>query len=273
MFIYLTIVIIMTIIAMWFQKSQKNKGLQLLLAEEKGIKMKKKFLSVGLLFCMVLTVFAGGCTSNADESTDNNTSQDSAVSADDTGMADNITYNGEVTEGGILVVFVKNENEVAVDMELKAQAFDEDGNELDYSTREIYSVEKGAEIAFDMQFANIDSFDTYEISVIEVQEAENSSYFDDIEIESEKEKIKNEDNKEVVIAEVTNNSEDDIGYIEIGCVFYQGDELVAYMDAIADDTKSGETVGLEIEPIDEEGNNIEFDSYEAFLNQAYNYDK
>lgn len=230
----------------------------------------KKCLLISI-FC--LTFLLVGCSSegvnnsnNINSSVGNNPNSNvnsqtgSNVNAE---LEKNITCSGAVTERGKLVVFATNANNVAVDMEIEVEFYDENGMILGSDSDSIMAVGKNAEIAIEM-WSTPDSFDNYKI-YIDAEKTDEISYHDYLEINH------NINDKKVAV-QIKNNSQDTIDYITVSVVYYKGEQVVGIDDSIDSEIKSGRSANFNLSfPYNKKYKNVDFDTYKVFVNEAYSY--
>lgn len=236
--------------------------------------MKKNLLTLFIL--VVLVVGLTGCsdkqenssgtntstgTNNSSVNNNNNNNNNQNVSGSE--LEKNITSSGAVTDLGKLVVFVKNNNKVAVDMEIEVEFYDANGTIVGSDSDDLQAVGANAEIAIDM-WSTPSSFDNYKIYV-DVEQADEISYFDNVEL------VHNNNGKEIAV-QIKNNSNDTIEYITASVVYYQGDKVVGYDDSIESDIKSGRSANFTLDfPYNKNYKNVKFDNYKVFITEAYSY--
>ena len=178
-------------------------------------------------------------------------------------LAKNISSNGVHTKGGTFIVFATNKNNVAVDMEIEVEYYDEEGKILGSSSDDLMAVGAGQEIAIEMWEAP-KNFATYKL-YIDAEKTEETEYFDHIE-------VTHNNNGENVVVQVKNNSKETIEFMTVSVVYYKQGNVVGIADGIASDIKSGRAGNFNIYyPFDSEYEDIEFDNYKVFVTEAYSY--
>ena len=235
--------------------------------------MKKKILTL-FVFLFAVAVLTG-CSnnsakpnstgSNTSTGTNTNNNNSNSKSQQETGanIEKNIKSNGAVTDLGKFIVFVTNENNVAVDMEIEVEFYDANGTIVGSDSEDLQAVGAKADIAIDM-WSTPDSFDNYKIYV-DAEQTTKNSYFDKLEL------THNNNGKEIV-AQVKNNSSDTIDYITVSVVYYQGNTVVGYDDNIETDIKTGRSGNFKLNyPYNKKYKDVQFDSYKVFINEAYSY--
>ena len=233
--------------------------------------MKGKILSlVALLLAVVMVT---GCGNNKANSTGSNTStgtntNNSSTNSNTSGksavdLGKKIKSSGATTDLGKFVVFITNENDVAVDMEIEVEFYDANGVIVGSDKENLEAVGSKAEVAIDM-WSTPESFDSYKIYV-DVKETTKTQYFDKIEL------THNNTGKEIVV-QVKNNSSDTIEYMTVSVVYYQGDKVVGYDDDIESEIKPDRSGNFKLSfPYNKNYDDVKFDNYKVFINEAYTY--
>lgn len=219
------------------------------------------------IFTFIFTVILTGCGKSASpNSSGTNTSSGNSGSETNSQSGDlekNITSSGATTAKGTLVVFAKNNNKIALNMEIEVEFYDKDNKIVGSDSKSIESVGANAEIAVEM-YNTPNSFDNYKIFV-DIEETKNTTYFDKVEL------THNNNGKEIVV-QVKNNSKETIEYMSVAVVFYQGDKVVGFDDGSESDTKSGRAANFNLYyPYNKRYDNVKFDNYKVFINEAYTY--
>ena len=232
--------------------------------------MKKKFLSILLVLCLI--TFVTGCGEAKPNSTGENTSTGTNTSSGDNKgpsgytpleLEKNIVTSGAVAKNGKLMVFATNNNKVPVDMKIEVEFYTEDGTIAGSGSEDFQGVGANCEVATEI-YGTPDKWDNYKIYA-DVEETDVSSYVDKVE-------VKHSNNKKNIVVQVTNNSESDIDYIEVAVVYYQGETPVGLEDGLQSDTKPGRSANFNIYfASDKKYNDVKFDTYKVFVNEAYSY--
>ena len=229
--------------------------------------MKKRLL---LVFVCMFVLLLTGCGSNTNSATnvssgkanDDNGGQQEVVK-DAKALAANIESSGALTLHGKLVVFVKNKNEVPVDMEIEVEFYDADNTIVGSDKESLSAVGKNSEIAVDL-WDTPDKFDNYKIYV-DVEQSDKSCYVDKLD-------VTHKDTKDQVAVQAKNNSSDEIDYITVSVVYYKDGKVVGYGDGIQSEIKEGRSANFNIRhDWDKKYNNVKFDEYKVFINEAYSY--
>ena len=226
--------------------------------------MKKRMLSLfAFIFAVLLIGGCGNKTADPNSTGKNTSSGSGSKSKEPASLEDGIKSSGALTELGKLVVFVTNNNKVAVDMEIEVEFYDKDGTIVGSDSETLQGVGAKADIAVEM-WSTPKDFDNYKIYV-DVEKTTNNSFVDKL-------SITHNNNGSEIAVQVTNNSEEELDYITIGVVFYKGDKVVGFDDGIEDDVKAGRSANFNIDyPYNKNYDDVNFDSYKVFVNEAYSY--
>ncbi len=228
---------------------------------------KKIFNYFKIFTCIVLSfVILTGCSKSVTPNstgTNENTNSGKNENSSSENLGKNITNSGSVTERGKLVVFAKNNNNVAVDMEIEVEFYDANNTIVGSDSEELLGIGSNGEIAVEM-YDTPENFDNYKIYV-DVEKTNEISYYDQLE-------VAHNNNGEEIAVQVKNNSQDVIEYISVSVVYYQGDKVVGIDDDIESDIKSGRSANFNLDfPYDKNYDDIEFDNYKVFVNGAYSF--
>lgn len=225
---------------------------------------KKIIFSIALCFSLLL--FVSGCTDEGNNSPTTGTNEENNNSENQyTGneLSENLTSSGTVAKDGKLIVLVNNNNDVAVDLEIEVEFYDENGIIVGSDDQYVEAVNKNAEVAIEM-YLTPESFDNYKIYV-DAEQSSYNTYFNDIEL------VHNNNGEEIVV-QIKNNSQDTIDTISAAVVYYQGDEIVGIDDDLEIDIQPGRSANLTMYyPTDNNYDDVAFDSYKVFINEAYTY--
>ncbi len=232
--------------------------------------MKKLYL---LLVVASLTLaIVTGCSSNGgnnegtntstgtnDQSGNNSTQQGEATS----NLAQNVSSSGAITKEGKLIVFIKNNNNTAVDLDIEVEFYDADGMIAGSDSDILMGVGANNEVAVEM-YGTPEEFDNYKIYV-DVEATSVISYLDKVE-------LVHNNNGEEIVAQVKNNSQDEIDYIEVSVVYYQDDKVVGYDYSNDIEIKAERSANFTLRyPHDDNYDDVKFDTYKVFINEAYSY--
>lgn len=220
----------------------------------------KRLYSILLVFSLIFLITTG-CSNNKQENNNYNDNTQDTIST--TSLSKNITSSGAITKQGNLVVFAINSNDSVVDMDIEVEFYDADGTSVGSDSSCLNGVGAGAEIAVEM-FSTPESFDSYKID-IDVEPTTNVSYFDQVE-------LTHNNNGEEIVVQVKNNSQDVIDYTNVSVVYYQGDEVVGFNYDLEFSTETGESSNFILYfPYDNNYDDVSFDSYKVFINEAYSF--
>ena len=226
-------------------------------------------MHIGLEFVIMIAIGLTGCGKSTPNSTGTNTSSGTNPYGQNTNsntpanLEKNISTSGAVTDLGKLIVFVTNNNSVAVDMEIEAEFYDANGAIVGSASEDLRAVGPNADIVVDL-WSTPDRFDNYKIYV-DVVQTEQTSYFDKVEL------VHNNTGKKIA-AQVKNNSSDTIERIAVSVVYYQGDKVVGYEHDTESDIKPGRSANFNLNyPYNKNYRNVKFDNYKVFITEAYSY--
>lgn len=227
-----------------------------------------------LIFSFMLICFVTGCSNNdakdaspnSSGTNPNNNSGNSSQNENYTSsqLEKGITSSGAVTQLGKLVVFVKNSNNVPVDMEIEVEFYDANGTIVGSDSDSLIAVGSNTEIAVEM-YSTPEKFDNYKIYV-DVEQSDEISYHNKLE-------TTHNNNGEEIVVQVKNKSENIIEYITVSVVYYQNGQVVGIDDSIESDIKSGRAANFSLDfPYNKRYDDIRFDEYKVFVNEAYSYE-
>lgn len=224
--------------------------------------MKKRIFN--LFIILIGIVLLTGCvfkSPNMSNTKNTSTTDKPAQKSEPSGKLEkNITSSAATTARGSLIVFVTNNNNKDVDLKIEVEFYDENEKIVGSSEDYIFGVGAKAQIVSEM-YDTPEKYSTYKIYT-DADESIYKTYFDEIEVT---------DNKtDKVVAQVKNNSKDTIEYMEIAVVFYQGETVVGYDSEYVTNVKPGRSGNANFyEPYDNDYNDVEYDNYKIFVNEAY----
>lgn len=176
---------------------------------------------------------------------------------------ENSNVTGVVVPSGDLVVFTKNNKNVAVDMDFEVEFYDENGMIVGSSINYLTAVGAGREVVVEMSNTP-KNFSTYKIYVDET-ESEEIEYFDEI-------KVVHNNNGEEIVVQVKNNSQDEIKYMTVMAVYYNQGKVVGIDEDMASEIAKGRSGNFTLDyPYDSEYNDVQFDEYKVYVTEAYSY--
>ena len=224
--------------------------------------MKKKFLSLFTIFMGVLLISGCSIKIGSGKKTVNNTVNGN-TKKETVDLSKNITSEGALTKQGKLVVIAKNNNKEVVSLNIEVEFYDSSKTLVKSGKEDITAVGAGAEVAVEI-YDTPDTFDSYKIYTDAEKVTFVKSYLDKIEITHNK--------TDEVVAQVKNNSEDTIDYIEAAIVYYEGDKVVGFDDGIQSDIKPGRSGNFNFyNPYNKNYDDVTYDNYKIFVNSAYSY--
>ena len=235
--------------------------------------MKKSFkLSRLIILGCIMIIIVTGCSNNnaspnssgknPNNNSNNNINQNENYTSGQ--LEKGITSSGAITQLGKLIAFVKNDNKVPVDMEIEVEFYDANGTIVGSDSESLIAVGSNTEIAVEM-YSTPQSFDNYKIYV-DVEQSDEFSFHNKLE-------ITHNNNGEEIAVQVKNNSENVIDYITVSVVYYKNGQVVGIDDSIDDEIKSGRSANFTLDyPYDKRYDDIRFDDYKVFVNEAYSYE-
>lgn len=174
-----------------------------------------------------------------------------------------VKVDSAVTEDGNLVVFITNNNDVIVDIETEVEFYDANGTFVGASKGSLQAIGKGIEVALEI-WDTPTNWDNYKIYT-NLEQSNSYCYFDKL-------NVTHSNNGEKIAIQVANNSADIIESITVAVVYYQDNNVVGIEDDFESDIRSGRTANFTLDfPHDSEYNNVKFDNYKVFVNEAYSY--
>ncbi len=216
-------------------------------------------LVVLLLICLIFFFTKDKNPTNTSSGT--NTSGSTKNDLTPAALQKNISYTSALTKNGSLVVFVKNSNKVVVELEVEVEYYDANGLLVKSDSDSLYAVDSNNEVAIEF-WLTPDSFDNYKIYV-DVNATNAISYSNKLEI------VHNNTGKEITV-QVKNPTENIIDNIGVSIVYYLNDQVVGIDTDSAYDIKPNRSGNFEFNyPTDRRYNNVLFDKYKVFVNEAY----
>ncbi|MBQ7790422.1 MAG: hypothetical protein IJ399_04085 [Bacilli bacterium] len=178
-----------------------------------------------------------------------------------TGTESNIDYKTYFTDNGEMIIIATNNNSKNVDIDVEVEFYDKNKKLVGVESDSITASSKESE--FSLDFKDIPkSYDSYKI-YIDVEETDASSYTKVLKAESEK-------SEEKVVVQIKNTTDKEIEYIKASIIFYKGEKIVGYDYSLDEEIKPDRSANFEFDyPFDENLENIEFDNYEIYINEAY----
>ncbi len=178
-----------------------------------------------------------------------------------TGSESNIDYKTYFTDDGEMVIIATNNNSKNVDIDVEVEFYDKNNKLVGVETDNISASSKGSK--FSLNFKDVPkSYDSYKV-YIDIEETNATSYTKDLKAESEK-------SEEKIVVQIKNTTDKEIESIKASIIFYKDEKIVGYDYSIDDEIKPDRSANFEFDyPFDENLENIEFDNYEVYINEAY----
>ena len=224
--------------------------------------MKKKILGLFTLFMTVLLISGCSVRLNGIKKDTNNTAGGSAIK-EATNLSKNIKSEGAITQQGKLVVIAKNNNKEVVTLKIEVEFYDSSNTLVKSGEEYLSAVAPGSEVAVEI-YDTPENFDNYKIYTDAEKSTYVKTYLDKIEIPHNK--------TEEVVAQVKNNSDETIETMEAAIVYYQGDKIVGYDYDMTSDIKPGRAGNFNFSnPYNKNYDDVSYDNYKIFVNEAYSY--
>lgn len=178
-----------------------------------------------------------------------------------TGTESNIDYKTYFTDNGEMIIIATNNNSKNVDIDVEVEFYDKNKKLVGVESDSITASSNGSK--FSLNFKDVPkSYDSYKVYV-DIEETTATSYTNDLKAESEK-------TEEKVVVQIKNTTDKEIEYIKASIIFYKDKKIVGYDDSLDDEIKPDRSANFEFDyPFDENLDNIEFDNYEIYINEAY----
>lgn len=179
--------------------------------------------------------------------------------------SDNIKSSAELAVNERLIVFIENKNDFPVRMNVEVEFYDTEGKLVKSGKENFNGVRANGEIAFEL-YDTPEEFSDYKIFV----DAEKEDLYFTFDKELE---MTDNNTEEEVAVQVKNNSDNKIDWITVSVVYYKEGKAVGISEGIESDIKPGRSANFNIGyAYDKEYDDIEFDDYKVFLNEAYTYE-
>lgn len=178
-----------------------------------------------------------------------------------TKLEEKITNEVATDNEGKLLVFIKNKNNIAVDIEVTVEFYDENGILIEEGKAYLTTIKSGAEVVSQI-YDTPNNYSTYKVYT-DAEESEIYEVVEDI-------NVTDNDNGEKILVQVKNNSNKIIETITASVIFYENDKIVGYDESIELDVKVGRSANMEFYyPYDENYDEISFDTYKVYINECY----
>lgn len=204
-----------------------------------------------------------------DKEESNNTSSSSndnvgKVNYDFTGNENNVEYKITFSNDGNMIIIARNNNSGVVDIEFEVEFYDKDNNLVGNESSSVDAVSKSSNFALELDEVP-ESYKSYKVYV-DVEETDNESY-------TNKLKATHKDNGENIVVQVKNDTGKEIEYIEVAIIYYKDNKVVGYDDSLESEIKSGRSANFEFDyPYNyDTWDEVDFDEYNVFINEAYSY--
>ena len=182
-------------------------------------------------------------------------------------LEENITNEAYVAQNGRLVVIAKNNNDIPLTLKIEVEFYDEAGKILGTGEETLNGVGANVEIAKEIT-QSPESYNNYKVYIdvkklLDAPGIKDISYYDQIE-------LTHNDTGEEIIVQAKNNSNDTIEYVSVAVVYYANGKVVGCKEGLEMDVKSGRSANFTLNyPYDKNYNDIKFDDYKIYLNEAY----
>lgn len=231
-------------------------------------------IALVVIVIVVVLVVSSNKKGNSNTSTGTNTGDSSNVVTGSkvsdtkysaTELEKNITSSAVLAKDGTLVAFISNKNDVTVNIELEVEFYDANGNILGSADTGLDAVGAKNDIALGIDDFRIPKdWDNYKLFV-DVEKSDYTNYNDKV-------SFTHNTNKNDVVVQVTNNSDEEIEEITVAVVFYSGDTVVGYRDDDEYHTKPGRSANFNFSgPYDNRYNDLKYDTYKVYVNRTANY--
>lgn len=211
---------------------------------------------------------SGSQSFSKDDELDNEGNDFNQVVNNSSVIIDNDSINGSATlvSDGSLVIFVKNNGSLMLDIDVEVEFYDKNGKLVDVENEEINAVatNQGGVIKVDTYGMN---FSSYKVFINDTESVGMVSYSDKI-------KVSYKDNDDEVLVNVVNNLGVSLECVSISVVYFKDDDVVGVEVQSYYDIDRGKTVSLDFDyPYDyKNGKYISFDDFQVFINEAYSYE-
>ncbi len=178
-------------------------------------------------------------------------------------LTENIEARGEFTLDGRFVMFIKNNNDSIVNLDIEVEFYDKDGAFLGSEKEYLTAIKGKREVVVDTDIdLKASKYDLY----VDAIESMDKEHFDVL-------SISHNVNGDKVLAQIKNNSEDIIDSIMATVVFYSEEKIVSADSGRDFDLKPGRTANIDFfVPHDKNYDEMKYDDYKIFITEAYSFD-
>ena len=211
-----------------------------------------------IIFFIVVLLLVTGCSPKQNSSVDSNITREiKDYSEQIVETQDGFTVNNN------LVVIARNNATEIVDLTIIVDFYDV-SNTLINSEKSYYNgVGPGVEVATQI-IGTPANYYRHEISFEAKSSIYTKTFVNDIKLTHKKDLT--------VFAKIKNNTKEVINYISASVVYYQGNIIVGYDTKSVFDVKSGQGTDINFyQPNDSSYNEVPYDNYRIFINEAYSY--
>lgn len=201
---------------------------------------------------------------NSNNNTKVNEVPESKTITKKTNPSDNIETDASTSANGKLIVFITNKNSEAVSLEIEVEFYDENNQLVKSGKDSLNGVRPNSEAALEI-YETPENYSTYKIYA--------DAEIDDFYITYDKElEVSDNNTGEEIAVQVKNNSENKIDWLSISVVFYKEGKTVGISEGLESDIKAGRSANFNISyAYDKNYDDVEFDDYKVFINEAYTY--
>ena len=264
------------------KKGEKSKEIKVNNNTNNVIAYLKKYWYVAIIIVLIVIILIlllsnksnSNAKSNSDfnesSSTTNNTKENSNTEKKNTnnnqaktGTSENVEYSLVKAEDGNYILFGKNKNDGTNEIVFTVEFYNEKDEFIGKGTADLTAVSKNTEFAIDL-YDSPKSYDYYKVFV-DLEKTDNKSYTDKLTATATI-------NDDKVVGQVKNTTDEIIDYMSISVVYYKDNKVVGYDDTLVGETKPGRSANFDFyKPYDENYDDLEFDTYKIYINDAYSY--
>ena len=200
--------------------------------------------------------------SNTGNSSNNNSNNNSNITFPGNTQTENkIKYTLVKTLDDTNVIIGQNNNEGSSLIEIEVEFYDKENNFLGSSSD--VNLTKGSEFAVEL-YNSPKTYDHYK-AFFDIKKSDYILFDNQL-------KVTSNDTGDRIVSQINNTTNDEIDYIDASIVYYKDNKVVGYDSSVAGDTKPGRSANFSFyKPYDNNYDDIDFDTYKIFINEAYNY--